>query len=66
MQLQAQTFIYKGDDGKRYDVYFTKAAPRGYAASIVHEGKIVFNHGSTLANNDSALIILTKYLNTIS
>jgi hypothetical protein len=62
MKLQATTFIYKSDDGKRYDVYFTKV-DKGYAASIVYEGKIVFNHATRLANHDSALIILKKYTN---
>lgn len=63
MKLQAQIFIYKTDDGKRFDVYFTKV-DKGYGASIVHDNKIVYTHGSALANNGSAFLILKKYLNT--
>ena len=62
MKLQAQTFIYTTDDGKRYDVYFTKAAPKGYVATIVHDGKAVHSQASPLANNTYAQIILNNHL----
>ena len=61
MKLQAKTFIYTTDDGKRYDVYFTKKE-RGYVASVVHNEKILFNQGVLLANADTCEIILKKLL----